>query len=498
MKRFVTCLLALVLLASTLLFTVSCGGEENQDTVNLGEISTGADGLRYDENGYLMDDLPEDLNYGGREVNILTCEEMSYAVCPTEINNTALNDASYTRNKIIEGRLGVKLNFVLQTGIPTAVGIYEEFSAKVTNAVSAGTGDYDLVCAFSLGPADWALKGYCLDLNDVEYLDFEKPWWSYSVLENEFYDTVFYAMTNCSGTMLDELIVTYYNRDILAANNINDPEQLALDGKWTLDKLYQYSKNLYADKNNNGGKDLQDSFGLVFYKVVYTDSFFYGAGLNTARINAGTGLPELTLNNTTEMSKALEVIKGIIAGLDGTDVILGQNANESGLDCMKENRTAFYISYIKHTKEIPDTKVWGVIPTPKYNEEQENYITTPNNDFDAWCILKDANDPDMSGAIMEAYASGCYRTVAPAYYDESLSYRYSNNENGVTIFNMIKQNVKIDVGRINSFAIGVIDEIIRQSYRDQYNSFYREYMMNYKSYQKKLDKVIESYKNHEG
>ncbi|MBR2431719.1 MAG: hypothetical protein IKB23_02270, partial [Clostridia bacterium] len=179
MKRFVTCLLALVLLTSTLLFTVSCGGgEENEDTLNLGEISTDADGLRYDENGYLMDDLPEDLNFGGTDVNIFTCTEFATEMCPTEFNNTALNDASYTRNKIIEGRLGIKLNFVLEYGVPTATGIYEAFTSKMTNAVNAGTGDFDAVAGFSLGPAAWAMNGYTLNLNDVKYLDFEKPWWS--------------------------------------------------------------------------------------------------------------------------------------------------------------------------------------------------------------------------------------------------------------------------------------------------------------------------------
>ena len=133
MKRFVSSLLAVLLLLSTLTVLVGCGGsgDDGKETLNLGEVSTADDGTRYDSNGYLMDDLPDDLNYGDREVTILTCEEYATAVCPIEINNTALNDSSFTRNKIIEGRLGIKLNFILQAGVPTAVGIYEAFSAKV-------------------------------------------------------------------------------------------------------------------------------------------------------------------------------------------------------------------------------------------------------------------------------------------------------------------------------------------------------------------------------
>lgn len=496
MKRFVTCLLALVLLTSTLLFTVSCGGgEENEDTLNLGEISTDADGLRYDENGYLMDDLPEDLNFGGTDVNIFTCTEFATEMCPTEFNNTALNDASYTRNKIIEGRLGIKLNFVLEYGVPTATGIYEAFTSKMTNAVNAGTGDFDAVAGFSLGPASWAMNGYTLNLKDIKYLDFEKPWWSYSVLENAFYDSIYYASTNCSGSVLSEMTVTYYNRQMLAENGIADPESLALEGKWTIDKLFQYAKGLGKDTNPNEQEDFDDTFGLVFRHAVFTDSLFYGTGFNLTRNNPNTGLPEFTLYDKGEMERAVDLIKSIISAVATRDVTLTKNPGEgdAAVKIMSENRTALYISYLKDVSAIPDSKIWGIIPTPKLDESQENYITTPNNDFDMWCIPKDAKNPDMTGAIMEAYASGCYRTVAPAYYDENLSYRYSNNENGVKIFAEIRQNVKLDFGRLNSFAIGTIDEIIRDAYRKENNTFSQSWVSNQKSYKKMLNKVIESY-----
>lgn len=498
MKRFVSCLLAVLLLLSTLVVVVGCGnsGDEGEETLNLGEVSTAEDGTRYDSNGYLMDDIPDDLKYGGREVTILTCEEYATAVCPTEINNTALNDSSFTRNKIIEGRLGIKLNFILQAGVPTAVGIYEAFSNKVSTAVNSGTGDFDAIAGFSLGPANWALNGYLLNLNKVEHLDFEKPWWSYSVLENAFYDSIYYASTNCSGSVLGELIVTYYNRRVLKDNGIDDPEQLALDGKWTIETMFKYAKGLWRDENNNDKEDLEDTFGLVFGYTVYTDSLFYGSGLNLARINPGTGLPELTLFDAGEMERAVDLIRTIVNAVASNDVILGPNGGD-GLDCLTDERTAFYISRLLTTSYVPDAEVWGVIPTPKLDESQENYITTPNNDFDMWCIPKDAGDPNMSGAIMEAYASGCYRTVAPKYYDENLSYRYSNNANGVIIFSMIKDNMRVDVGRLNSFAIGTIDEIIRDAYRNEKNTFSNKWVINSKSYKKNLEKVIESYKKGE-
>lgn len=497
MKRFVSCLLALVLLLSSLVLTVGCAGnEENSDTLDNGEVSTAYDGPLYDENGLLMDELPADLNFGDVDVNIFTCEEFKTAMCPEGYNNTSLNDASYERNKLMEERLGIKLNFILQPGIPTAVGRYEAFAEKVGNSVNAGTGDFDAIAGFSLGPASWAINGYTINLKDVKYLDFEKPWWSYSVLENAFYDSIYYASTNCSGKVLDEISVVYYNRQILEENGIDDPENLVLEGKWTIDKLFEYSKGLGKDTNDNEMEDLEDTFGLVFRNTVFTDSLFYGSDLSLTRKNPNTGLPELSFTDSGELERAVNLINKVVSAVSTKDVTIGILASdeEPAADTMRENRTAFYMSHMRDTAAIPDPKLWGVIPTPKLNEEQENYITTLNNDFDMWCIPKDAGNIDMSGAIMEAYASGCYRTVAPTYYDVNLSYRYSNNENGVKIFSMIRQNVKLDFGRLNSFAIGTIDEIIRNAYRQERNTFTQSWATNQRTYKRKLNNVIEQYK----
>ncbi len=505
MKRFVSCLVALLLLLTCLTFTMACGkeSEESGETGGvLGEVSTDSDGKRYDANGYLLDDLPDDLNYGGKDLTVLTCEEMAYAVAPTELNNSVLNDTGYRRNTEIEARLGVKLNFVLQTGVPTATGIYEGFSSKVSTAVSAGDGEFDLVCAFSLGPADWAVQGLLLNIDGNKYLDFEKPWWSYSVLENKFYNTIYYAGTTSSGNTLDQMSVVFYNKQMLAENGIENEAgdaltKRVLEGKWTLANLYEYSKNLYEDTNPDGLHDLGDTYGLVFSHSVYADQFFYGSGFNVARINESTGLPELTFKDSGELNRIVDFLRGMISTFQlGDSVIASTSANyDQAINFLKENRCAFYAGKLGDTANVPDSDIWGVLPTPKLDENQENYITTPNNDFDMWCMMKGTKDTEMSGAFMEAYASGCYRTVAPAYYDDALSYRYSSSMEGVEIFGLIKQNVKFDVGRLNSFSIGTVDEWIRDCYRNQTQSFMQSWATNQRKVNNNLNKVIDGYKN---
>ena len=489
MKKFLSLALALITLLSTLLFTASCGKKEDEDTGEYSmEVSTAEDGTRYDENGYLMDDLPDDLDWQGRDVNILTCEELSPSVCPTEMNNMALNDTSYTRNKIIEERLGIKLNFVLEVGVAHSTANLENFLSAVTRA---GSGDYDLICAWSPSPSGFAMNGYLQNMKGLPYLDFSKPWWSASVLENSFYDSVYYASTNCSGTVLEQMIVIYYNRTILKNNGVNDPAADVLDMKWTIDKLYRYAKGLHEDVNDDNKKDKDDKYGLTFGHYVMTDAFFYGSGYKSVDINAATGLPELTLwNNQTAIHNVYDVVNGLKEKLNTKDLYVDGVGDASDPVIMMENRTAFYCSILKLVGKIPDAKDWGVIPVPMLNEDQGEYIVTANNDFDMWCIPKVALDPELSAAFMEAYASGCYRTVAPKYYDENLSYRYSNNEDGLKIFQMIKTGLKFDFGRLSQSAIGSFDDsVLRPCYRSGEN-FIQTWETFRKAAKKKLDNLV--------
>jgi len=70
-----------------------------------------------DENGYLKDSLPADLNYGGQTVTFLAWDGQAYEEFDVEaINGETVNDALYNRNRTAENRLGVKLQIVKTPG----------------------------------------------------------------------------------------------------------------------------------------------------------------------------------------------------------------------------------------------------------------------------------------------------------------------------------------------------------------------------------------------
>ena len=487
-KRILSLLLGVIMLLAVLLNTVGCASDEEEETGEYTrEISTADDGLRYDEKGYLMDDIPEDLNYDGKEVNILTCREMSYTVCPEEIQNVVLYDTVYNRNLIIQDRLGVKLNWVLVEGVASTMDTFIQATAN------AGEGDYDLICAYSLTPTALAMNGYLENLNDVEHLAFDKPWWSTSVLENRFHDTIFFSATTSSTPVLRQMFVTYYNRQMLAENKVEDPEQLVIDGGWTIDVMKKYSKNFYQDIDGNQKKSLLDIYGTVVMGKVTADSFFYGCGFNVVSINQNTGMPEFCAAGDDYMPMAY-FVSDMVSWLCQTNDAYCPSTSEGCAEFLTENRTAFYVSQLTEVDKMPDVKNWGVLPMPKLDTEQEDYVTAPGNAFDVWCIRKGARDLAMSGAVLECYASESYRYSAPLYYEESLSPRYSNDMNGIKIFELIRSNLEFDFGRLSNKQLGNFDEFMRNSYMSGNNQLIQEWATNGKSMQRKLTSLLDAYK----
>lgn len=87
----------------------------------------------------------------------------------------------------------------------------------------------------------------------------------------------------------------------------------------------------------------------------------------------------------------------------------------------KDGRAVFYETAIAITDQLRDVEInYGVLPMPKYDKSQESYHTTLSNTHDVWCIPIDGKDPERSGAVLEALASGAYRQVYPAYFETAL------------------------------------------------------------------------------
>ena len=215
-----------------------------------------------DANGFLRDNLPADLNFGGDTVTFLTWSDVEHEEFTVEsLSGETVNDAIYNRNKTVENRLGVNLSFY---GIHGNADIIASYSKHVGNSIQAGSHDFDICAPYSLTLAAVTAQGYMYNLLDLPYLDFDQPWWPARLVEEAtINDKLFFASGDISANLLYMMYTCFFNKDLIEEYNLPNPQDLVQNNEWTYTKFFEMCEGIYADLNGNQEKDSEDQFGYM-------------------------------------------------------------------------------------------------------------------------------------------------------------------------------------------------------------------------------------------
>lgn len=225
---------------------------------------------------------------------------------------------------------------------------------------------------------------------------------------------------------------------------IEDLHDTVLSGKWTLEKMETVIKDAYRDTNANGVKDVGDNFGLYCPNTTL-DSFLFGSGIRVID-HDDKDMPKLSDDYGSE--KTIKLVEDLCS--------LFYTSNDA-MTAAQNNSTNFasgeYILYSNYAHNAANafkdvTFDMSVLPFPKYDEAQKDYITTESFSYSIYMIPMDAKNTDKSGAVMEALASAAYRTTTPAIFEASLKLRYALNNKTSQVYDIIKSNICFDLGRM--------------------------------------------------
>ena len=112
-------------------------------------------------------------------------------------------------------------------------------------------------------------------------------------------------------------------------------------------------------------------------------------------------------------------------------------------------------------RDMPDD--FGVVPFPKYTEDQAQYYTRIIGGF-PFVVPATNPRPEIAGAILEAMACETRNTVIPAYYESSLQTKYSRDPDTIEMLDLIMENRVYDLGDTIWFSP------IRQDYTALWNT----------------------------
>ncbi|MBQ7698713.1 MAG: carbohydrate ABC transporter substrate-binding protein [Clostridia bacterium] len=393
-----------------------------------------------------------------------------------EASSEPIQDAVFNRNAAMYDTFGVTI-----TVNPVA-----SVSTTAQNDIKSNAKSYDLIMANGPDTGALAQNGYLYNFLDLkEYMNLEKEWWDPGTLRDCAINGKVYFM-NGDINILDNDVtwIMLFNKKMIADNDLEEPYQLVRDGKWTLDKFYEYVKKVSKDDNGDGKYDENDIYGFITTNGGGLTNFFYTSDLKT--VDLIDGEPTVVMGNYQE--KILDLLtfcKKLIH--EDNYTWISQNDPAQSRDMFMNNQGLFYSEVLSYIVNLSDMdSPYGVLPTPKYDESQKEYRTHVDGVGSMISIPANVDKPQETAYIVEAFALYSYQYLTPAYYEITLKRKKAKDYESFEMIDIILQTRVYDIGYIYQ-SVG-----LSSMFNSLVSAGSTEFASKYKSASKKAEKAIKA------
>lgn len=442
-KQKLSFLLALLCCSSAMMG--ACGSAENGKKAETTTASAGVQNPETtaetaettDERLSVSDGVPE-LDFGGAEFRTITQDSTVDDIWVEGETGDVLDDAVYARNRAIEERFNIKFDKA------TAVG-FGEISAYIKKTVNAGDDAYDLIIGQMEQTGQDALGGYFMNWYDLPYVDFTKPWYPTSLVKQAtINDKMFVIASDLCLSYVEYTYCVYFDKTTASNYDLPDLYQMVKDGKWTIDKMIELTKDVYQDTDGSNDRSDGDYYGMyAILDACTVAAYFYGMDLPYVRISDGN---EITDNiNTDKMDQAVTKLKQAFFQTDG---IRSETAGTTKTAAEKfvTGNYLFSPSILKYSLyDLRQSKnEYGILPFPKWDEAQENYESAIDAGCSVLSVPTTAKNTEMIGAVVEALSAESWKTVMPVFYNTVMESKVANDAGTVEMLDMIFNSRVID------------------------------------------------------
>ena len=410
----------IALLLAAMILT-SCGAEsggnvtENSsenETTNEPEVTTAEAVIpERDFNGYNFNILNGNV-YSWFTVSNVTTEEE---------NGDTMNDAIYQRNRKVEERYKITI-----TETPTSAA-----QSDYLKSVQAGDNAFDV----ALLRMEWALpvvlQNAAVNWADIPHLELDREWWvKGSLTSMSLMNNIYYGVSLFDTTHFDSVRVFYFNKQMIDDFKLESPYDLVESGKWTLNKFHEMGMAVASDLNGDGKWDENDRYGFGGTPNITGNTLMCGVGAILSIGKDKDDVPFFDLDKESSIERLTAVSK-----IMGTDD--GFVCRENYGDVFKSGNILFSNELIYGAVQMRDSETdFGIIPAPKWDEDQEEYINLGGSPF-FMTVPTTSEDLDRTGAIMEALAYDSMGLIDKAMYDIVLKGKSSRDDESIGMLDLI-------------------------------------------------------------
>ncbi len=420
---------------------------------------------------------------------------------PEELTGEAAGDAAIERNGAVSEMLNINMEF-------TQVNLgYDGVQNDMRTYIMAGVDSYDLVINDLYGLTGLTAEGMFQSADKGEYFDFTQPYWYGDFMKDIAFkegDTFMLA----GDFIIDTLRTAHclvYNKNLYTDlfGDGNELYEKVVNGQWTMDEMIKLVDSAYVDADGNGQKNIGDLLGFAAHQdwgpcipFLITNGVQY-AGRDDE------GYPTITMNNERTVlmcDKLYELWNS--QGMGGLAVF---NNDQPGVLNQFTTGNVLIIGYQQLGSLESDAiraseHEIGIIPYPKLDETQANYITSAHDTSEIGLIPVTMPEANLSfvSAVLEVLSRESHKDLLPIYYENSLKVKYTRDTESAEMIDLIHD------GLGNSFALAwhqplntFLQSVIHAAVQTK-DTFASKYAGAEKTMQKKLEQLIESYKSNNG
>jgi hypothetical protein len=486
LKRTISAALIFAMMLTSAGALLSCGDSSDtpsSDTTaqtNTGDENTPADTENLsdlEKRQLIPDDLPAK-EFDGRTFRFAIEANKEFEIWSEDITGEVTNDAIYNRNITIEERFKIKIE----------AEVLETVQSKIATFVTSGDDTYDVMGFQAYTSYTPITAKVLVNWYDVPYMNFDKPW--YNKITNDaatFNGRLFNLTSSLAVTQMQYTYAMFFNQRITEEFGYApaDLYKLVYDGEWTFDKFFEIVSGIYIDANGDSKKDKEDIFGYAT-ELTHPSDVWLAAFDQPVSGKDADGMVTIDFVNE-KTTRALEKVYDLTYNTESTFVYPTQYdeykyfANSKIAICP----LPFKVAYLE-LREMSDA--YGILPYPKWDAAQENYLTNIFDQYSAFAIPKTAKDLEFIGIIMEALNAESYKTVYPAFYDVALKNKYTEDLDTAAMVDIVMEGANMDF----SFMFG--ESVFQRTpymFRDLIRDKNVDLMSKYSKLEKALRKSLE-------
>jgi len=389
-----------------------------------------------------------------------------------ETTDDVISEAVTKRNREIEEKYGVTIK---------ARPVEDVYTSLTAELQAADPDNCDAAMPFVPACATLALGGQLYDLKTFEsdgYIDLSMPWWDQNANESfSIADKVYFSISDMSIMQKIVSFCVMFNKDLLAQKH---PELNLYDEvrnkTWTMDKMYELSKEFTYDSDGVDGMSPDDNWGLVTANndVLW---FYLSSGARLVTKDSedspilSLGVDERSINIAQKALTLLEEKNNWC--IHAEDIPAEQDRWNKVLDIIGENKGLFRATAFSAVKKVRAYDAnFGLVPFPTFDETQDNYYTPCNVGYAYGIVIPlSAPDADYSAYMLDVISATSKGENAAgltrAYTEVVLKGKDLDEESSEMLDDYIFANIVYDLGIVYDFGVSsVITDLMKDGTAD--------------------------------